>query len=117
MDYSILKLPEIERYGGDTVPITLDLYDPDGYVSSLTGLPTVALTLAPYGGGNVVLSVAGTVGAKLAGHIPVTFSFDTSDTALLSGMYIYQVLATFGTKCCRAQGVMRIVKNIDPRKV
>lgn len=123
--YDAARLPDIEVYGGDTTPWSIQLIKPDGGdfpYDSLTGC-TAVLTFTPFAIGagynamtstiTPVLQLEGTITGSPDGTATVLFNFSTADTFGLRGKYLYQVEISNGEDTRIGQGCVIIKQNIN----
>ena len=118
-------LPDIEMYGGDTVPWVVTLVRKDGSkytMDSVEGL-RCTLTVTPFKvttglGGHAVpiaplLTKEGIFKEALDGSATVLFDFLVEDTIQLRGKFTYQVDVVYGDDLRAAQGHLYIKQNIN----
>ena len=124
-NYEIQTLPDIEMYGGDTLPWEVTLIRDDGSkfsvdtasecISTLTFTPLKATTglgnnanaLAP------ILTKTGEVKPTLDGSSVVMFFFTESDTKGLRGKFLYQIEVKHDEDLRICQGYIYIKQNIN----
>ncbi len=118
-------LPDIEMYGGDTVPWEVTLIRDDGSKYSLeTASECICtLTFTPFkvttglgGRANPVtplLTKSGTIEEALDGSATVVFDFTTQDTIGLRGKFLYQIEVAHDTDLRIAQGHVYIKQNTN----
>lgn len=123
--YEILNLPDIEMYGGDTLPWEVTLIRDDGSKFSVdtasectstltftplkatTGLGNNATALVP------ILTKVGEVKQTLDGSSVVMFFFDENDTKGLRGKFLYQIEVKHDEDLRICQGYIYIKQNIN----
>ena len=122
--YNIDHLPDIEMYGGDTLPWEVTLVREDGSPFSFEAASecSAKLTLVPLkatvGIGNnantltPVLSKNGVFRETLSNGSIVLFEFTKNDTKLLRGKYLYQIEITRDNDLRVCQGHIYIKQNI-----
>lgn len=123
--YEIESLPDIEMYGGDTLPWEVTMIRDDGSKysvdtasecsSTLTFTPLKATTGL---GGNAnavapILKKAGEVIATPDGYSTILFSFNQSDTKSLRGKFLYQIEIRYRDELRLCQGHIYIKQNIN----
>lgn len=125
LEFPAHKLPDIEMYGGDTVPWEISLVRDDGTecLSSAAEDCTCTLTFSPFKvttglGGRAaavapLLTKTGTVKETLDGSATVVFGFEASDTVNLRGKFLYQIEVAHNTDLRVAQGHVYIKQNIN----
>lgn len=118
-------LPDIEMYGGDTVPWEVTLIHEDGGKYTIDGAKDFlcTLTITPFKvttglGGRAspvtpVLTKSGSLKQTLDESATVIFPFDIADTIGLRGKFLYQIEITYGTDLRAAQGHLYIKQNIN----
>lgn len=123
--YEIESLPDIEMYGGDTLPWEVTMIRDDGSKYSVdtasecsstltftplkatTGLGSNANAVAP------ILKKAGEVIATPDGYSTILFSFEQSDTKSLRGKFLYQIEIRYRDELRLCQGHIYIKQNIN----
>ena len=118
-------LPDIEMYGGDTVPWEITLIRDDGtkYLFDTAEECTCTLTFTPFKvttglGGRAKpvtpsMMMTGTVKAALDGTATVVFNFAKEDTIGLRGKFLYQIEVAHDTDLRIAQGHIYIKQNTN----
>lgn len=124
-EFPAFILPDIEIYGGDTVPWEVTLIRDDGSKYSMetasecictlsfspfkttTGLGGRASTVTP------VLTKSGVIKEALDGSATVVFDFAVSDTIDLRGKFLYQIEVSHDTDLRVAQGHVYIKQNTN----
>lgn len=125
MFFGIHSLPDIEMYGGDTLPWEVTLIRNDGSKFSVdtaseciatltftplkatTGLGNNATSLPP------VLTKIGEVEPTLDGSSIVVFTFSENDTKGLRGKFLYQIEVKHDEDLRLCQGYIYIKQNIN----
>lgn len=125
MEFPAHKLPDIEIYGGDTVPWEVTLIRDDGTScpSSAAENFSCTLTFSPFkvttGLGGKAISAAplltkkGTIKETSDGGAAAVFDFATQDTIDLRGKFLYQIEISNGDDLRIAQGHIYIRQNIN----
>lgn len=123
--YEIESLPDIEMYGGDTLPWEVTMIRDDGSKfsvdtasecsSTLTFTPMKATTGL---GGNAniiapILKKTGVVVPTEDGYSAILFSFAQSDTKNLRGKFLYQIEIRYRDDLRLCQGYIYIKQNIN----
>lgn len=123
--FEIQTLPDIEMYGGDTLPweVTLRRNDGSFYSVDTASECTSTLTLTPLkattGLGNnsntiePIFTKVGTVLPKLNGSSVVMFYFSKNDTKDLRGKFVYQIEVKYKNDLRICQGHIYIKQNIN----
>lgn len=122
--YEIHTLPDIEMYGGDTLPWEVTFIRDDGTrfsvdtasecdytltftpLKATTGLGGNASALSP------ILNITGTVKSTADGAV-VVFAFSKQDTIGLRGKFLYQIEMKRGSDLRLCQGCVYIKQNIN----
>lgn len=122
--YPAPRLPDIERYGGDTTPIIIEVVDPQGapYHSEDLENATFNLTAVPYGvsaatGNNYssitpALDIEGELETGDNGEAIIVFAMSEEQTLSMRGKYIYQVDIFNGEETRPLQGRLDVRQNI-----
>lgn len=123
--FPIKTLPDIEMYGGDTLPWEVTLIRDDGSKFSVdtasectatltftplkatTGFGTNANILSP------ILTKTGEVKPTLDGNSIILFLFEKSDTVGLRGKFLYQIEVKHDEDLRLCQGTIYIKQNIN----
>lgn len=125
VEFPAYKLPDIEMYGGDTVPweITLTREDGTKYAFETAAECTCTLTFTPFkvttglgGRAKAVmpsLTKTGEVKEALDGTATVVFNFAKDDTIGLRGKFLYQIEIAHDTDLRVAQGHIYIKQNTN----
>lgn len=123
-EFPVYTLPDIEMYGGDTVPWEVTLVRDDGCKYTIDDAKnfTCTLTITPFKvttglGGRAspvmpVLTKSGSLQETLDESAIVIFLFDIADTIGLRGKFLYQIEVACGTDLRAAQGHLYIKQNI-----
>lgn len=118
-------LPDIEMYGGDTVPWEVVLQNEDGSEFTYNKAKDLSceLTITPFKvttgiGGHAIpisplLIKAGSIKEGISENAIMVFEFDATDTIALRGKFIYQIEVAYGTYLRVAQGNLYIKQNIN----
>ena len=124
----IHAMPDIEMYGGDTLPWEVTLIRDDGtYFSVDTASACVfTLTVTPFNtssgcGENAtivepILTKTGVVESGTGDVAVVVFTFDEDDTIGLRGKFVYQIEVKHGEDLRVSQGCLYIKQNINRQK-
>lgn len=123
--FNVESLPDIEMYGGDTLPWEVTLIRSDGSHFSVdtasectatltftplkasTGLGNSANALAP------ILTKVGEVREALSGGSIILFEFAEEDTKSLRGKFLYQIEVSHDDDLRLCQGHIYIKQNIN----
>lgn len=124
-NYNIIRLPDLNMYGGDTTPWSVTLVRQNGnpYPYAAIDGCTCTLTLMPFSVSNgvnanvnlvpPVLTVVGTLTNDTMGTGTVVFHLTKEDTIALRGKYIYQVEIDNDGDLRIGQGFVTIRQNIN----
>lgn len=117
------RLPDITMIAGDTTPwyMTLQRSDGTAYANAVPAGSSCILTLMPYSVANAISPAASTVSPILTKTSSITvdnngvcvaiFEFETDDTIMLRGKYIYQVEVYNSSDVRIRQGYLNIMAN------
>lgn len=123
--FNVEYLPDIEMYGGDTLPWEVTLIRSDGSTFSVdtASACTATLTLTPLKastglGANAnalppILTILGEVRETLKGGSVVVFEFAENDTKGLRGKFLYQIEIKHDNDLRLCQGHILIKQNIN----
>lgn len=124
-EFPVYILPDIEMYGGDTVPWEVTLVRGDGskYILENDSKCICTLTFSPFKittglGGRAaavapVLTKSGEVKTELDGSATVVFDFTIEDTIGLRGKFLYQIEVAHEEDLRIAQGHVYIRQNTN----
>lgn len=123
--FEVHTLPDIEMYGGDTLPWIISLIQDDGRTLSFDTASQCAITLSltplktatGYGGYAGMVAPIFTKTAKITeamnGEAAVIFEFEKNDTIGLRGKFVYQVEVRREDDLRLCQGTLYIKQNIN----
>jgi len=124
-EFEISNLPDIEMYGGDTLPWEVVLVRDDGskFSADTASECTATLTLMPLKattgiGANAnaiahIFQKIGEVRPTLDGSSIVLFMFNENDTKGLRGKFLYQIEIKHDDDLRICQGYLYIKQNIN----
>lgn len=123
--FEVLKLPDVEMYGGDTTPWEISLTRKDGTplvfeegVDCSATFSITPLKTASGMGGNAqtikpMFTKAGSMEKNASNGTSCIFAFAEADTKNLRGKFIYQIEVRNGSDLRIGQGSLYIKQNIN----